>query len=61
MGESCKPNQKSNNLPATTRVVPINESIADACLGPNSPRALDPNLHIRVATPSITAPRYGLT
>lgn len=49
------------DIPATTRLVPMNESITEACRGPNSPRDRDASLHRRVAIPSIAAPKYGFT
>lgn len=52
---------KIRNLPATTRLVPTNESIIVACFGPNSASARDARRHNRVAIPSIKAPKYGFT
>lgn len=49
------------NSPATTRLVPTNESIIDACFGPSSPSVFDANRHNNVANPSIKAPKYGFT
>lgn len=48
-------NNKSN-LPATTREVPMKESMAVANLGLMSPRDLEANLHIHVAMPSMMTP-----
>lgn len=47
------------SIPATTRLVPMNESITFPNLGPISDRLLDAKRQSKVAIPSIAAPKYG--
>lgn len=49
------------SIPATTRLVPINESITFPNLGPFSDKLFEAKRQSIVAMPSIAAPIYGWT